>query len=100
MVASSHEGASDLYYRGGEAENGALFVGIGKSVDLGTFFSAVDAQLLLEKTTVRRLTLRLFFDGEISAELVRYVPLAGRPRGGKGVCGGCTHWVRGGYWTG
>lgn len=83
MVASSREGASDLYYRGGEAENGALFVGVGKSVDLGTFFSAVDAQLLLEKTTVRRLTLRLFFDGEISAELVRYVPLPGRPRGGK-----------------
>ena len=68
------QGAETAYYKGGNPDGGALIIAEGETVDFTTFFGALNAQLLLEKTTVRLLTLRLFFDGKAKVTISRYLP--------------------------
>lgn len=79
-IGSPREGGEKLYYKGGKAEDNALFLCAGETSDFRTFFSSLDTQLLLEKTTVRRVTLRLFFDGRANVKLYRSVPTDDKPK--------------------
>ncbi len=73
-VAAPFAGAETLYHRGGREENGTLLLRAGETADLRTYFGSLDTQLLLEKTTVRYLTLRLFFAGKATVTLYRTIP--------------------------
>ena len=81
-LTPAYEGAGNLYYEGGELTEGAIYIKAGESVNFCTFFSALDAQLLLERTSVKKVTLNLFYDGEAEVEINRYLPAASSPKNG------------------
>ena len=68
------DGAEFLYNRGGRADDGVIYLAKGESADFATYFGCLDAQVLLEKTNVRKVSLRLFFDGLAQITLSRYIP--------------------------
>ncbi len=76
-------GAEGAYFRGGRLSDGVLLLHAGETADFATYFSAFDAQLFLEKTTVRNVTLRLFFDGHAKVTLTRYIPSDESPKRGE-----------------
>lgn len=82
-VTSAFDGAETLYHIGGKEENNTLILRAGETADFRTFFSSLDARFLLEKTTVRYLTLRLFFDGKATVKLYRAMPTEKKAKKGR-----------------
>lgn len=76
-------GAEGAYFRGGKLSDGVLTLSAGETADFATYFSAFDAQLFLEKTTVRSVTLRLFFDGHAKVTVTRYIRSDKKPKRGE-----------------
>ena len=67
------EGADSVYFKGGRLGGGVLTLEEGECADFASLFSALDAQFLLERTTVRGVTLRLYFDGRAKITVTRYI---------------------------